>query len=297
MRRVAVGVVVVAVIVLLGFAWYLRPRQTAYYTDADSIMAAVEEAPIRDILWQPAQPVGDLINTSQDDYEPRMSSDGQTLYFVRGKAGGGGADIYWATRTPEGWTEPAALSAVNSEHDDLGPEPSRDGDAIYFYSDRPGGAGGYDVWRSQRDGDGWGAPVNLGPGVNSPFNDYGPALTPDGATLYFASNRPNGNDERPLDPSAWSATIREEHVHRDYDLYVAPISERGHGRAAPVAALNSRHNEGAAAVSAFGDFLYFASDRPGGLGGYDVYRSRQVRGLFGPPENLGGAINGAANEL
>ncbi|UCF33541.1 MAG: PD40 domain-containing protein [Phycisphaerales bacterium] len=279
--------------------WAFWPREIAFYTDADTIRQPAENAPVRDILWQPPRELTELINAREDDYEPRVSADGMTLFFVRGRAGEN-ADIYVATRTPDGWGEPVALEAVNTEDDDLGPEPSADGRSLYFYSDRPGGNGGYDIWvvhRSQEDPTHWGEPVNLGPRVNSTYNDYGPSLTPDGRTLYFASNRPRPHDAETPDPEAWPATLREDLYIRDYDLYQATITERGCSVAQPVDRLNTSYNEGSPAVSNFGDFLYFASDRPGGEGGFDLYRSRRLNDEHEPAHNLGDPVNSAANEL
>ncbi|MFQ5491273.1 MAG: carboxypeptidase regulatory-like domain-containing protein, partial [Phycisphaerae bacterium] len=240
-----------------------------------------------------------IINTGADDYEPRITADGQTLFFVRGQSGQN-ADIYWSRRTPQGWSEPAPLTSVNSDHDDLGPEPSADGLTLFFYSDRPGGQGGYDLWLARRRSDGaptFEKPVNLGPLANSEFNEYGPAMTPDGTALYFASNRPQPGDDDSTDPDAWPATLREDFYRRDYDLYRCPLTPRGPGQSQPLTALNTEFNEGAPALSPVGDFIYFSSDRPGGFGAYDLYRSRQLHGQHQPPEHLGTGINSDANEL
>ncbi len=276
--------------------WQLWFARQAYYSDADTINQPAGTAVVRDILWQPPQRLAGLINTLEDDYEPRPSADGQLLYLVRGKAGEN-ADIYCCERTLEGWSRAFPLERISSEFDDLGPEPSADGKKIYFYSDRPGGSGGYDLWMAERDEDGWQPPVNLGPTVNSEYNDYGPAITPDGKTLYFSSNRPSADDEVGSDPNAWIATLREDLYHRDYDLYSTALSERGWSNAAAVEALNTPQNEGAAAISPFGDFLYFSSDRPGGVGGFDLYRAWIRQGALQEPTNLGSAVNTPANEL
>lgn len=298
MKRVLVifGFFVVLAVIAFG-AWRLLPTGQTYFTDAVYIKEPASSAPVRDILWEPPQPLADPINEGGETYEPRRSNDGTTLYFVRGKAGQD-ADIYFATRTREGWSDPQSILAVNSKADELGPEISADGQSLYFYSNRAGGLGGYDLWMTRRGEDGeWREPVNLGPRVNSGFNDYGAALTADGRTLFFSSNRPLEVEDTAPNPRAWSATLREEFVHRTYDLYIAELTDAGAGPARPLDALNTPHNEGAPAVSAFGDFLYFASDRPGGQGGFDLYRARRLRGALCDVENLGAAVNTAAHEL
>lgn len=279
---------------LAGYA--LWPRQDAYYSDADTIRLPEEAAIIREILWQPPIALPEAINTADDDYEPRLTHDGQTMFFVRGKPGSG-ADLYTSRRSPEGWSMPEPLSAINSPDDDLGPELSPDGKLLYFYSDRPGGLGGYDLWVSRLGPDGWLPPTSLGSHVNSQYNDYGPAISPDGKFLYFASNRPRDAVERAEPSDAWRATLREDPYRHDYDLYHAGISDAGLAIARPLAALNTPHNEGSPAFSPAGDFLYFASDRPGGLGGYDLYRSRRLLGEYEAPQNLGSSVNTSANEL
>lgn len=293
----ALGIFAIAVGVVVALVW--GQREETFYSDADTIKEPAKTARIRDILWQPAEPLPELLNTAIDEYEPRITADGQTLFFVRGKTGQD-ADIYWSRQTPQGWSQPSALSSVNSEYDDLGPEPSADGLTLFFYSDRPNGQGGYDLWLARRGSDSdpaFAEPINLGPLVNSEFNEYGPAMTPDGSALYFASNRPQPGDQDATDPDAWPATLREDFYHRDYDLYLCPMTQRGAGLAEPLIALNSAYNEGAPAVSPVGDFVYFSSDRPGGFGAYDLYRSRRLRGQHESAENLGRGINTEANEL
>lgn len=292
---------VLALALVAGLLWAQRSRTASFYSDDATIRVPVEQAARRDVLWQPPVKLAEALNTTEEDYEPRLSWDENTLYLVRGKAAGdqgaGNADIYVAHRTPSGWSEPTPLSAVNSDYDDLGPEPARDGAALYFYSNRPGGSGGYDIWVSRLADGEWQPPTNLGPAVNSPFNDYGPALAPDQTRLFLASNRPLPQDATQPNADAWPATVREDLYRRTYDLYGVVLSERGPEAARPLAALNTPYNEGAACVAPGGDFLYFSSDRPGGMGGFDLYRARFVRGALRAPESLGPAINSAANEL
>lgn len=278
-------------------SWVRRVGGGTLYTDGDTIREVRERAAVREVLWTPARPLSELLDTRGEDYEPRLSWDGTTLFFVRGKAGEN-ADLYSAGRTPTGWSEPTPIAALNTGADELGPAPSADGVALYFYSNRPGGIGGYDLWVSRLVDGSWSAPENLGDRVNTPFNEYGPAPSPDGATLYFASNRPASSDDRETDPQAWRATVREDLFRRTYDLYECAIGDSGYGAARRIAELCTAANEGAACISPAGDFLYFGSDRDGGHGGFDLYRARRTHeGAFLATENLGPQVNSAANEL
>ena len=271
---------------------------TRFWTNGKEIRTPASGAPLRRILWLPAQPVPSV--NDADQYEPKVSADGLTMVFVRRRAGSN-ADLFEARWSPNGWGEAKAIEAINTEKDELGPELSRDGSELYFYSDREGGLGGYDIWVTKLADGKWGAPVNLGAAVNSSANEYGPALAADGKTLYFASNRlRTGEPVREAD--AWPATMREKRARHDYDLYSAKASvgdgAQGSWNAAlGLDGLNTEFDEGAPATSPAGDFLYFASDRPGGLGGFDLYRSRLLVDRIGPLENLGNAVNSAQNEL
>src|SRR5262249_4100203 len=112
------------------------------------------------------------------------------------------------------------------------------------------------------------------------YRDSDPVLSPDGSKLYFVSDRPvNGV------------------AKTDFDVWVVSRRGEGWGEAEHLdAPINSEYGEYFASAAANGD-LFFSSDRPGGKGGLDVYRSRLVDGKYSAPENLGAAINSEAWEL
>jgi hypothetical protein len=146
---------------------------------------------------------------------------------------------------------------VNSSHDDAFPSVSRDGLELYFRSNRPGGAGNYDIWmtkRTTRDA-AWTEPMNLGPSVNSPADDRGPCLSADGLVLFFHSQRVGG--------------------YGSMDLYMTRRASRSGswGEAVNLGpVINTGGYEEIAQISADGSTLYFDSPRPGGLGGHDVWQ-------------------------
>lgn len=293
---VVMGVLLTAVLVGLAL-FFTLPRSQPVYTDADTIYASKEIASVRDVLWQPPEILSEVLATESDEYEPALSPDGLTLMFVRGRPGEN-ADLYQSVRTTDGWTEPEPVAGLNTESDELGPAFTPDGDGLYFYSDRAGALGGYDIWFVAKTASGWGEPEALGGAVNSPYNDYGPSMSPDGTKLYFASNRPRAptqDDER--ESGRWPATVRESFRNLPYDIYAADVTERGMGEAAMVEALSSAFSDGAPEVSPVGDFVYFASNRPGGEGGFDLYRARLVGGEFFPVEHLGDGVNTPFHEL
>ncbi len=139
------------------------------------------------------------INGSSGDLGGRISSDGLEFYFTSNRPGGsGGFDIWVTTRATiqDPWGNPVNLgSRFNSPVYDYSPAPSPDGLRLFFSSNRPSEYGVWAIWvaeRATRDGD-WGAPVNLGPAINSSFDQENPCISADGSTLYFASTRPGGS--------------------------------------------------------------------------------------------------------
>jgi len=174
------------------------------------------------------------------------------------------------------WSAPVNLGpTVNSGSADQTPVISKDGLSLYFASDRPGGFGGLDIWVAQRASvkDPWGPPQNLGPNINTPFSDISPALSADGHQLFFQSARPGGF-------GALDIYVSRRHNKRD-DLVWGPAENLG-------SRVNTFNRE--AGPEYFKDpetgiiTLYFNSDRPGGIGGNDIYASTlQPDGTFGSP--------------
>ncbi len=277
-------------------AFFLWPREEVFYSDGERTWSARPDLGLRSVLWDEGARLEGLGDPRQD-YDPCLSADGQDLYFTRGKAGGE-ADLYVAYRTVDGWADPRPLDALNTGADEIGPALGRDGATLYFYSNRAGGEGGYDLYVARHTADGWQPPENLGPAVNTPFNEYDPAVAPDGSRLLFASNRPAAEAEKP-DEADWPATLREGHYRNDYDIYALNLADRS---APPrrLAAVCSGADDGQPALSRDGRWLYFASNRAGGQGGYDIWRSRVADpplAALMPPENLGRPVNTAAHEL
>ena len=213
LRWLAGGLVVVAL--LLAAGWWVAGKRV--WTDDRSIFARAADATLRQVLWTKPQPPNELFNTDAEEYEPSVSPDGNELFFVRGKAGKN-AEIFVSKKVGGRWQAPVPLAGINTPADELGPRLTPDGRFLLFYSDRAGGVGGYDLWAAERNSDGsFAEPFNLGPNINTEFNEYSPAPTPDGKRLYFASNRRAAAAEQ---KQAWRATIRQSAVG-DYDLFVA----------------------------------------------------------------------------
>jgi len=148
--------------------------------------------------WGEPVNLGPTVNSSQWEFSPSLSADGLSLFFASNRSGGpGGYDLWVTTRatTQDDWGSPVNLGpTVNSSYRDLDGDISAEGLSLFFLSDRPGGYGDRDLWLTTRPthDDEWDTPVNLGPRVNTPYDDRSPCISPDGSTLYFRSNRPDG---------------------------------------------------------------------------------------------------------
>lgn len=113
--------------------------------------------------------------------------------------------------------------------------------------------------------DGWSRPIPLT--ISTAFNDYQPTISRDGKWLFFTSTRPLPGGTKEVRQNVWYAP---------WDRY-----QWGPPRLA--VRLSSPYWDGHAVLAPDGT-LYFASDRPGGKGMVDIYRSRFNGGNFGPPE-------------
>lgn len=271
----------------------LADRNAIVYTDGRTIQIPKGEAPVRSILWTDPAPLAGFLNTGDEEYHPALSPDGASVYFARGQLGGG-ADLYVSRRTPEGWSEPEALATVNTESsDEITPWVSPDGRSLVFATDRPEGRGGYDLWISAFEENVWSDPSPLQGDINSPHNDYAPSLSPDGLWLWFASNRPRPveGDDTPDDPLVPPPSAG------DYDLYRSGYAGASSTPPTRVEELCSPGDDVAPAWSPAGDFVYFASNREGGQGGFDIYRARIAGGSAEAPMAVGAPINSPVDEL
>lgn len=142
--------------------------------------------------WKPAVPLSSKINTRFNEGAQSISPDGMYLFFTgcNREDGLGSCDLYVSHKNGNDWDTPFNLGAVvNSSSWDSQPAVTPDGNTLYFVSNRPGGLGGYDIWKTVLNAEGdWSKPENLGSEINTPYDENTPFVHPDGKTLYFASN-------------------------------------------------------------------------------------------------------------
>ena len=140
-----------------------------------------------DNTWGEPRNMGSPINTEGNDATIGISVDGQTLFIYKDDKGDG--NIYFSNLAGDRWATPQKMNEfINSKSWEGNASISADGSLLYFSSEREGGLGGKDIYMSRKlpNGD-WGKAMNLGPKVNTPYDDDAPYIHPDGVTLYFSS--------------------------------------------------------------------------------------------------------------
>jgi hypothetical protein len=138
------------------------------------------------------------------DADPYVTADGKRFYFISDRPVDGkpkdDMDVWVMERTKEGtWGEPKNLGApINSSGNEWFPRPASNG-TLYFGSDRPGGLGKTDLYRSKLVNGKYATPENLGPTINSDADEYEPCVAPDESFLIFmASGRPDDTGDNAM---------------------------------------------------------------------------------------------------
>ena len=223
----------------------------------------------------------DALSSPRDEGRLVFTPDGDTAYFHVANADGT-LSILESHRAGDGWTPPVQASFSGGNDFDAFVTP--DGSQLWFSSFR-GVDGGpprpdTDLWYVTRRGDGWSEPRHVGAPISSPYWENYPSLTADG-TLYFNTNR-----------AAPTPTTFD-----GWDIYAARPTRRGFAPAEPLdAGINTDDWEFNPAPIAGGRVLVFASTRPGGQGGPDLYASVKVGRRWLPAINLGPCVNTGAGE-
>jgi WD40-like Beta Propeller Repeat len=238
--------------------------------------------------WAAPTNLGPLANSAQADMAPAISKDGLSLYLSRGAASGAFDVVVSQRATEDDPWGPAENpgSTINTDRGENQPTLSHDGQRLFFNSDRLGGLGGQDLYvsrRHTRDDFRWELPENLGSGVNTSAGEVGPTLFADDEAdtmvLLFASNRPGGLGGN--------------------DIYASTrLADGTFGAPVPVVELNSSSDDNAPAIRRDGLEIFITSDRPGTLGGADLWVATRATTAdrWSTPVNLGPLVNTSFND-
>jgi len=220
--------------------------------------------------WGEPQNLGPPVNTEVGEVTPCISADSKTIYFARtGMAGS--RDIYSSTWDGTSWSTPAKIPGkVNTIYYEAKPFISSDGKRLFFDSDRPGSFGDTDIWMSVWDNvnSEWGEPSNLGPNINTPYEEDSPSLTADDKKLYFMSQGWPHTNGQAIWVSNWNGS--------DW----SPPTSLNNG-------VNKNATEEDPNISADGRTLYFIR----WVNGPQIYVSYWENGDWSVAENLGSPVN------
>ena len=272
--RRRIGVVALGLGILLAILWGAGDRIFAHrrITDGERMRTPEAWSGAMRYVWDD---VGEVLKPSEGE-EIRggdVARDG-ALIFARRRSPGNWM-LWWR---PVGETEPRPAFELEQSGNDVDPTWSQDGKRVLFASDRQGGRGGFDLWIADRTEEGLSRPRPLSGPVNGPFDERHPALHPVTGALVFSSNRRSEDGLR-------------------FSLYTSPVVPGGFGPPSEFEALAEWEGDvRAPSFSPDGRSLFFASEAPGGLGGYDLYR--WIRG----PEGLSRVepltfLNGPSDEM
>lgn len=215
--------------------------------------------------WTNAVGLSTKINTPEyNEGAQSLTQDGQYLFFTgcNRPDGLGRCDIFFSHKNSTDWDKPFNLGPpINTPGWESQPSISADGKTLYFVSLRKGGYGGYDIWKSTFTDKGWSEPENLGPNINTPYDEQSPFIHPDDQTLYFSSN-------------GWPSLGSK-------DLFLSRKGKDGKWQKPENLGypINSSNDENGLTLTANGTYAFFSSNKLNGSGGYDIY-------TFEMPEKL-----------
>ncbi|ABG58832.1 OmpA family protein [Cytophaga hutchinsonii] len=206
--------------------------------------------------WGTSIQIDQTINTTSHDACVGLSSEGQTMIVYKDDGGG---DLYYSNLSGQNWSKPISFGkAINTDGWEACGNFSPDGNYLFFVSNKKGGFGGTDIYYAVKNAAGvWGAPVNMGPEINTKEDEFSPYLHADGKTFYFSSQAHTSMGGFDI----FQSTI---------DLSMQPIAVKSkpENLGYPI---NTVGDEIYFVWSADNKRAYFSSAREGGLGDKDLY--------------------------
>lgn len=209
--------------------------------------------------WSKPVPLSPNVNSIGHEASINLTPDGQTLIIFKndeGKNPDGDGNIYYSTFDGKDWSALQEFGTdVNSEYWESHACLSADGNVLFFSSERPGGIGGKDIYRCIKLPNGqWSKALNMGPLINTEYDEDGGFIHPDGQTFYFASNGPKSMGGFDI----MFATLNEDNKFSNVTNIGYPI--------------NTTDDDIFYVTSPDGKRGYFSSAKAGGFGEKDIYR-------------------------
>jgi len=206
-------------------------------------------------VWNVPKALNEVVNTAGNDACVGLSADGQILFLFKPSEDLRTGDLYESRMGLDDWEPPFKLgSNINSEYNETSACITLDDKMIYFSSDRPGGFGGKDIYKVMRLPNGkWSKAMNLGPTVNTSYDEDAPFIHTDKKTLYFSSK-----GHQNMGGYDVFKTVYEKRTWSTPESLKYPI--------------NTVRDDIFFVLSASGKVGYYSSSRDGGMGGQDIYQ-------------------------
>jgi hypothetical protein len=210
---------------------------------------------------------------------PSLTGDGTYMVFYSNYTNTGDFQLMYSKKMRGGWDRGSVIDMYRYNLDHIGSHClSYDGRYLFFSSMRSKGIGGFDIWYSERRGDGWSAPENVGKPVNTTGHEGHPSLSPDGKTLYFIRcERMDAQDKEAC--AIWTSVKKPNGRWSEPRPLPAPV--------------NLAH-ETSPRILMDNETLVFASERAGGAGRQDLYITRRTDDRWSQPLAME-FLNTAAN--
>lgn len=232
------------------------------------------------------------INTSNSQYWPSLSIDGNTIIYstmlidsTQRTISGSYAhqeDFYISNKINDEWVKGKPMGPpINTPGNEGALKLSADGNTIVFTAcNRPDGYGRCDIYFAYKTRNGWSNADNAGPSINSKYSEKQPCLSADGKTLYFSSDRKGGFGEMDI----WYSEINER------GLWSNPINMDS--------IINTKYSEESPFIHPDNRTFYFSSNGHWGLGMHDIFYShKNDSNEWSKPENIGYPINTYRDEI
>jgi len=230
----------------------IDPNDQQYYED---IYISTNETG----KWTTGTNMGKPVNTdNRHDATVALSADGQKLFIYLDDMVRGSGNIYECDQKGTSWAKPDRLNDnVNTKFHESSASITADGNLIYFVSDKEGGFGQHDIYKSIWDPkkQKWGEPENLGPTINTPYGEHGVYIHPDGKTLFFSSEGQKTMGGYDIFKTVWDDKRKKWSTPENLGY---PI--------------NSADDDIDFVLSASGKHAYYSAFKAGGYGEKDIYK-------------------------
>ncbi|MCE3279404.1 MAG: hypothetical protein K0S44_1595 [Bacteroidetes bacterium] len=208
----------------------------------------------QDEKWGKAKSIGTSINTGGHEATVNLSPDGLKLLIYRDNNGNG--NLFLSEYKNKDWTLPEYIGApINTSSWESHACFSADNRILYFVSDRSGGLGGRDIYKCLKlpNGD-WGPAENLGATINTPYDEDGVFIHPDGKQIFFSS--------------------KGHKSMGGFDIFSSIINDENGFWSEPINIgypVNTPDDDVFYITTADGRRAFFSSDKEGGFGEKDIY--------------------------